>query len=408
MRPLVRGESFIARLTGPVLVTATAAAVGLAMGGSVVASATTACAAGLVALLREVSLPAKAEPVVVAVVPAARDRTVEAVTADPAGLTPPRPVDTTAPAVRAAMLATHFDAYGDLFERASRDTSSVTVEAEEAALAIMTSLRCIEATLGELIAFLEASSSNTRVVEIVNRTDSELSRNRHLISEFLARRDRDVEDCSQRLDSIERMTGQLSTATEGIHAIAKQTHLLALNAAIEAVRAGEIGAGFEVVAKEVKQLSEMSSQTATHISRGLHELRDSIRENLTTLVSERIDGERAELGRIADSIGTLTEDMERLVAHQRDTLGKVQLESNRIATPIMTLSGSIQFQDVIRQRLSHLEQIFAVARADLHDVATVATTGGDYPPSDVLKAKIAEDGPAAPRETRETADIELF
>ncbi len=48
--------------------------------------------------------------------------------------------------------------------------------------------------------------------------------------------------------------------------IAHQTRLLALNAAIEAAKAGQQGLGFEVVASEVRQLSDHSHETALKIS----------------------------------------------------------------------------------------------------------------------------------------------
>lgn len=43
---------------------------------------------------------------------------------------------------------------------------------------------------------------------------------------------------------------------EVVNAISKQTHILSLNASIEAARAGEYGAGFSVVAREIRNLSE--------------------------------------------------------------------------------------------------------------------------------------------------------
>ncbi|WP_419952239.1 methyl-accepting chemotaxis protein [Methylobacterium sp.] len=307
-------------------------------------------------------------------------------------------------------LTQHFGVYDQLFARASRDTASVTSETEAAAYNIMMSLRAVDIAMSDLLSFLDSSGSNTRVIEIVEETDRQLVTNRNLIAAFLESRDRDIEECRVRLEDVETATDQLSGLVGGIRDIARRTNLLALNAAIEAARAGEFGAGFGVVASEVKQLSQASDQAATRINEGLMTLRGSIRENLTTLVSHRIAGERVELGKISTAISDLTENMERLISHQRDTLVKVQDESARIAQPVVELMASIQFQDVTRQRLEHLETIFAAARHNLDALGNAAQSTGELPDLDQFAAVANADGPSPPRKLVVGGgdEIELF
>ena len=58
---------------------------------------------------------------------------------------------------------------------------------------------------------------------------------------------------------------QIQTFTEDILQIAGQTKMLALNANIEAARAGEAGQGFAVVAQNIGELAENSSDAASNI-----------------------------------------------------------------------------------------------------------------------------------------------
>ena len=130
--------------------------------------------------------------------------------------------------------------------------------------------------------------------------------------------------------------------------------MLAFNAAIEAARAGQFGKGFAVVASEVKQLSRDSDKAALDIQDGIMRLQEAISASMETIVHKRLDAERKGFEIITASMSEMSENLERIMSHQRDVLVKIQEASEMIAHPIMALIASIQFQDITRQELQHV------------------------------------------------------
>lgn len=118
----------------------------------------------------------------------------------------------------------------------------------------------------------KAIDSKNSAMELLERTQNELAR------------------AIERSKSIE----QIQQLTAAILQIASQTNLLSLNAAIEASRAGEYGAGFAVVAEQIRKLAEDSKKTVGEIQQVALTVTETVNDlvksskDILAFISERV------------------------------------------------------------------------------------------------------------------------
>lgn len=85
-----------------------------------------------------------------------------------------------------------------------------------------------------------------------------------------------VEAIALQIDHLHEGARQIGTIASLVGSLADQTNMLALNAAVEAVRAGDRGKGFSVIATEIRKLADRSRQSADRINILLADIQSSV------------------------------------------------------------------------------------------------------------------------------------
>ena len=205
--------------------------------------------------------------------------------------------------------------------------STVTQKVQQTSATLTNVADAASSEAGNAQAASNNASQNVQTVasatEQLASSIKEISRQSLDVNEVIEKSSSDVEHIDQNVNKLSTSAQKIGDVIGIIREIAEQTNLLALNATIEAARAGEAGAGFAIVAQEVKALADQTASatqeitaqigsvqssalsTATDIG-GINQTMNEIK-TLTTTIAHAVDQQDAATREIALSVSTAAE-----------------------------------------------------------------------------------------------------
>ncbi len=184
-----------------------------------------------------------------------------------------------------------------------------------------------------------------------------------------------VHDIALRITGLSSRTVQVGNIAGTVKDLADQSNILALNAAIEALRAGEHGKGFGVVAREIRSLADQSIQATKRVRELLDDTNSATRQAIaiTEAGTSRIDaglaqvkasGEHlADLSGIVRKNSSTVREISEAVSQQNDGIIRISEAINQQSEMMNETMGRLKVTETSVQTIKDVaERLVALVR----------------------------------------------
>jgi anti-sigma regulatory factor (Ser/Thr protein kinase)/uncharacterized protein YoxC len=177
---------------------------------------------------------------------------------------------------------------------------------------IATAVNQISATSKELLRAMEMLADDAEKTSTVANEGSRGLKGLGSSMESLSTATHSITD---KLTTIRAKANKINSVVTAITKVADQTNLLSLNAAIEAEKAGEGGAGFAVVAREIRRLADQSALATMEIEQMVEAMQEAVSSGVeqTRELTEAMDHGIAASESISGQFGDIIARVESMV-----------------------------------------------------------------------------------------------
>jgi len=174
---------------------------------------------------------------------------------------------------------------------------------------------------------------------------------------------------SSKLATIRSKAARINSVVTAITKVADQTNLLSLNAAIEAEKAGEAGAGFAVVAREIRRLADQSAIATLDIEQMVEEMQEAVTSGVEQMrdLSGAVQGGISSAEVIRGQFGEIIERVES-IAPRYETVQQGMQNQSEGAQQIS--EAMWQLTETARQTSDSVNDLNDVSR-QLHEAVRI-------------------------------------
>ena len=195
---------------------------------------------------------------------------------------------------------------------------------------------------------------------LTEATRARVDRNKQVVAALHLQQSEELQEVRSNFDRIRNLSNGVCALTpliKVITSIAQQTNLLALNAEIEAARAGSAGRGFSVVAMEVRKLAVLSTKAAADISQKIHATCQSVESEMQGAQAALQEREKSTaMNHMLSDLETMQQEFEKNSGLLLEVIADVDSSYGEMVDRLSDAMGHIQFQDVMRQRMGHVQE----------------------------------------------------
>jgi len=171
-----------------------------------------------------------------------------------------------------------------------------------------------------------------------------------------------------KLGVINKKASNINSVVVTITKVADQTSILSLNASIEAEKAGQYGAGFAVVAREIRRLANQTAVATLEIEQIVKDMQSSVSMGVMEMdkFNQSVNQTAEQVNKISDQIGKVINQVQSLPPQFSQVNRNMEEQSQSaqdISEAMEQLSeASRQTVDALRETNSALEQLEEAAQ----------------------------------------------